>query len=1317
MRQTPFRKPSAHLKNQALHLPGLRRAASPTQTLLALLVAVVLAATGQAAASTHSHPHPAPDSPRSPSSSLDGASAQDIKFERISIEHGLSQNSVHCILQDSQGFMWFGTWDGLNKYDGHDFTVYRHDPENPDSLSNNIVRSIYEDRSGALWIGTQGGGLDRLDRETERFVHYPNDSADPASLSSNIVWSMYEDPSGTLWIGTSSGLNRFDRARERFERFQHDPADSYSLSHDDVFAIYEDASGTLWIGTGGGGLNEFDRQSGRFTHYQHDPDDPHSLTGNVVRSIYQDRAGELWIGTHYSGLDRFDRENGQFIHYQEQPANPHSLSDNRIRSIYEDQSGVLWIGTYFGGLDRFDRRARQFAHYRHDSGDPHSLSDNRVWSVYEDRSGVLWIGTNGGGLSKSDRSTERFVHYQHDPDDANSLSSNDVSAIYEDHLGLVWVGTYGGGLNRFDRETERFTQYRNDSEDPHSLSNDVVVAICEDRSGVLWIGTSGGLNRFDRQTERFERFQHDPGDPHTLSDNRVAWIHEDQESTLWVGTYGGGINRFDRQTKRFVHYQDDPDNPDSLSDRLVRSMHEDRSGLLWIGTDDGLSRFDRDSEQFTHSRRYRNDPNDPTSLSHNWVSSIYEDRSGVLWVGTQGGGLNRFDRETETFTHYREKDGLPNDMIYGVLEDDQGFLWLSTNRGLSKFDPRTNTFKNYDVRDGLQSNEFNVNACHKAIGGEMLFGGINGLTAFHPQRIEDNPYVPPVALTSLTQGGEDVDVGKAVESIGEVTFHWPNNFFEFEFAALSYSQPEKNQHAYMLQGFDKGWNDIGARRFGRYTNLPGGTYTLRLKGSNNDGVWNEEGASVSVTIVPPFWATWWFRGTVALALVGGAVGGYWLRVRSIQARSRELQIQVRQRTHEIEQRRQELEALYRADAELYRHLRLDQVLQALVDIAVDILHADKSLLLVWDEGQPEQLVVRAARGFSPQTLAQMSFALGDGTAVGQAAATGESVRVQDARTDPRVTGCTAIIEAEGIRSLMHMPIKTRGALFGVFTVCYTQPRAFGDDEQRLYVALAQRAALPIQNAQLYEQAQELAVVEERSRLARDLHDAVTQTLFSASLIAEALPAIWESDKQEGRQLLAELRRLSRGALAEMRTLLLELRPAALVEASMGDLLHQLAEAISGRKDVSIRVKVEDKCELPTSVHVALYRIAQEALNNVVKHAHASQVEVRLRCPTLNPTLTSGSRPTLTPSPSPWEGEGRREQVVLCIDDDGCGFDLSCVPPDRLGLGIIRERAQAIGAGLEIESQPGHGTRITVVWEESQGQATKDEGRGGRPGEK
>jgi signal transduction histidine kinase/streptogramin lyase len=1000
--------------------------------------------------------------------------------------------------------------------------------------------------------------------------------------------------------------------------------DPRGLSHPAVLTIYQDREAALWVGTADG-LNKLNRDTERFTHYHSDPDDSGSLSDDYILSIHEDLAGVLWIGTGGGGLNRYDRETESFTRYQNAPSDPNSLSNNMVLSVYEDRSGAIWVGTAGGGVNKLDRTAGRFAHFQSEPQDPTSLSSNMVWSVFQDRNGVLWIGTYGGGLNRYDRASGTFMRYPHNFDDFQSWSDYTVSAIYEDQDGRLWVGTQEG-LYTFYREAETFSRW---------MSQHVVTSILEDGAGVLWVGTLGGLTRLGQSRATVKTYLHDVDDLHTLSSSEV------------------------------------------------RVVYEDRAGVLWIGTDEGLNRFDRDTERFT---RYQKEPDDPSSLSDNFVLSIHEDRSGNLWIGTYGGGLNRFDRGSETFTRYRERDGLPSDVIYGILEDGQGNLWLSTNVGLSKFDSRIETFRNYDVHDGLQSNEFNGGAYYKSSSGEMFFGGIDGFNAFFPERVMDNPYVPPIVLTSLTQSGEDVEVGQALEKAKEVTFHWPNNFFEFEFAALSYCQSDRNQYAYMLEGFDENWNYIGTRRFGRYTNLPGGTYTLRMKGSNNDNVWNEEGISVKVTIVQPFWATWWFRAVIALALVGGVIGGYRLRVKGVELRASELEKQVEERTHalaqrtrEIERRRQELEALYLADERMHRHLHLDQVLQALVDVAVDILQADKSAVLVWNERR-DGLEVRVVRGFNPESMAHLSFARGEGV-TGYVADSGEPVLLEDTLTDPRRTGERAeivdVVFAEGIRSFMHLPIRIDDEVFAVFNVSFTEPHAFGEDELRLFQALAQRAALAIENAQLYERTQQLVVVEERNRLARELHDAVTQTLFSTSLIAEALPALWENDQEEGRELLQELRQLSRGALAEMRTLLLELRPAALVEASLSDLLRQLGEAVTGRKGVPVAVTAEGEGVIPDEVHVALYRIAQEALNNVVKHAHANQVAVDLRC-----------------------SMGRSGEIVeLCISDDGRGFDPSSVSPDRLGLSIIRERAQAVGATLKIDSKPGVGTKIVVVWRE------------------
>ncbi|NOR84384.1 MAG: GAF domain-containing protein, partial [Ardenticatenales bacterium] len=1129
---------------------------------------------------------------------------------------------------------------------------------------------LCEDQAGDLWVGT-ASGLERFDKAAEVSFHYQHDPDDPQSLGGTGVLSIHEDRVGALWIGTTDGgLDRLDPATGAFVHYRHDPDDPGTLSDNSVRAIQEDRDGALWVGTDGG-LNRLDPVGGSFTRYQHDSGDPDSLSDNRVRAILEDQQGTLWVGTDGGGLDGLDRSTQAFAHYRHDPAAPSSLSSDRVLALSEDHTGRLWAGTR-GGLDQVILGWRPFVHYRHDPYDSNSLGADAVSVIYEDRSGVLWIGTEGGGLGKTSPATNQFGLYRHRPNDPNSLSNNNIESVFADRHGMLWIGTKNGGLNKLDRRFDTFTVFQHDPTDPTSLGGNEVRAILEDRAGVLWVGTyGGGLDRLDPETGTFVDYRHNPGDPTSLSDNRVQVLYEDRSDNLWIGTWGGGLNRLDRTTGTFVHYHHDPDEAGSKSTERVMAIHEDTFGRLWVGTFGGISILDRTADRLSRSV---DDLDVPPGLSSNVVFSIHQDRMGMIWFGTHGNGLIRHDPHSGMFTDYTERDGLASNTVYGILSDWEGFLWISTGGGLSSFDPRTETFHNYTVQDGLQGNQFNAGALFQGAKEEMFFGGVQGLNAFYPLQVRmmANPHPPPLAITAFSIFNEVVRVDLPLDE--HIELPHTDNFISFEFAALDYTLSEKNEFAYMLEGLDKDWVDAGSRRHADYPNLEWGDYLFRVKGSNNDGVWNEEGVSLRITISPPFWATWWFRGMAIIVVVGGVITYYRLRVRSIEASSRALGQLVQERTREIGRRTQELEALYRADEELYRHLDLNEVFQALVDAAVDILGAEKSSLMVWDQDR-EKLVVRAARNFSPATIALMTFAPGEG-AVGQVGVTGEPVIIEDTHAAGHIA--SRVTEPEGIRSLMHVPIEIGGQIFGVFNADYLEPRSFDKDELRLFAALAQRAALAIENAQLYEQAQELAAVEERQRLARDLHDAVTQTLFSASLIAEVLPDLWDADQDEGRQLLGELRQLSRGALAEMRTLLLELRPDALMEASLGDLLRQLGEATTGRKGIPVKVVVEGEPQCPPDVHVALYRITQEALNNMVKHSQASQVTVSLQC-------------------QPDNGG-----VELCISDDGRGFDATRIASGHLGLGIMHERARAIGATLEIESELGSGTRIVTMWRKDGG---------------
>ncbi|HEY69580.1 MAG TPA: response regulator [Anaerolineae bacterium] len=816
----------------------------------------------------------------------------EIAFTNLSIADGLSQSVVTSMIQDSRGFMWFGTQEGLNRFDGHEFVIFKHEGDDPSSLSDNFILSLLEDRSGNLWIGTNGGGLNRYQRATESFIRYAHDPDDPSSLSSDIVNTLHEDHQGVLWLGTDAGLNRFVPDQGVFTQYLNDPSDATSLSADAVISIHEDSQRILWVGTVNG-LNRMDRDSGAFTRYQHIDFDHQSLAMNIVQCIYEDRMGNLWIGTYSGGLDRFDRESGHFVHHQHNPYNNRTVANNSINTIFEDDWGVLWVGTHGGGLDIFNRDSMRFLHHQHDPGNSTSLGHNQVISIYQDQAGVLWFGTFGGGVSRFDPMRLKFGLYRADPGNYNSLNSNSIWGFAESASGVLWIATNGGGLNRFDRQYDRWRHFLHDPEDPSSLSNDIIYSLFQDREGILWIGTGGsGVDRFDPRKEQFE---------HIGLPGLVLSVFEDREGMLWIGSTGG-LFSFDRATQQFTSYPSDPADDSSLSSDAVSHVTEDQEGQLWISTiTGGINRFDRQTEQF---RPYRHDPENSNSLIHDMVISIYADTKGILWIATAE-GLDRFDPTAETFVHYGERDGLPGALVYGILEDDQGYLWLSTNAGLSQFDPQNEIFKNYDVADGLQSNEFNQGALFKSTRGEMFFGGLNGFNYFFPDQINRSSYIPPIVITNFELFNEPVGIGggsplqHSITETSEIELDWTQDFFSFEFASLHYSLPDRNQYAYMMQGLDKDWNEVGTRRFAGYTSVPPGEYTFRVRGTNSDGIWNQEGASIGITITPPFWQTWPFRFLIAALIIGGSLGGFALRIRYIEGQRKQLAIQVDERTKEL----------------------------------------------------------------------------------------------------------------------------------------------------------------------------------------------------------------------------------------------------------------------------------------------------------------------------------------------------------------------------------------------------------------------------------
>jgi ligand-binding sensor domain-containing protein/signal transduction histidine kinase len=803
------------------------------------------------------------------------ASGPSIRFEHLSIEDGLPQNSANSILQDSQGFLWIGTLGGLARYDGYSFKVFKHDNDEPLSLSSNSIRAMFEDSQGILWLGTDGGGLNRFNPETEQFRHFRFDASNPNSLSNDRVFAITEDQQGMLWLGTlGGGLNRFDPKTEQFSHYRFDARDPNSLSNDRVFAITKDQQGALWVGTSGG-LNRFNAKTEQFSRYRFNASDPTGLSVDNILAIFEDREGTLWVGTSGGGLNRFNAKTEQFSHYRFDANNPNSLRNDRVFAITEDQQGALWVGTS-GGLNRFNRKTEQFSHYRHDNTDPNSLSIDNVLAIFEDKQGTLWVGTSGGGLNRFNAKTEQFGHYRLVASNPNSLSDNIVYAITEDQQGALWVGTNSGGLNRFNPKTEQISHYRFDASNPSGLSNDYVLALAEDQWGSMWVGTfGGGLSRFNHKTEQFNHYRFDASNPNSLSDDHVFAITEDQQGALWVGTFSGGLNRFNVKTELFDHYRFNANNSSSLSSDYVLAITEDQSGTLWVGTrGSGLNRFNTQTEQFDH---YRFDASDPNSLSSDTVLAITEDSNGTLWLGSAD-GLNKMDKQSGKFRRFTVKQGLPSNFIYRIEEDNDGFIWLSTNQGLSRFNPETERFKNYDVSDGLQNNEFNFGASYKSKRGELFFGGLKGFNRFFPAKLTADDQKPAVVFTDMLLMNQSVLISpkqdelenstesfnngvtleQAIYATTALTLTHKESLVSFEFSALNFINPKKNQYAYRLQGFDSDWikTDYKNRR-ATYTNLPSGDFVLQVKASNSDGVWNDEGAAINITVLPPPWRTWW----------------------------------------------------------------------------------------------------------------------------------------------------------------------------------------------------------------------------------------------------------------------------------------------------------------------------------------------------------------------------------------------------------------------------------------------------------------------------
>lgn len=842
------------------------------------------------------------------------ATAQDIRFSHINSKNGLSQALVNCIIKDSKGFMWFATQDGLNKYDGYTMTVFRHDPEDINSLSINDINTLYEDDLGLIWVGTNGGGLDCYNPKTNTFVHFTHSDSSASSISSDIIRCVFKDKNGTYWVGTRDGLNSFDGKTNKFTHYKHEDGKPETISDNSVWSVIQDKNGQLWIGTYNGGINLFDYATKNFKVYLDvgSNDELKSEFSHRIRCLFEDKDGMIWMGTDGGGLILFDPSAKKYVEYfKSDNTDYYSISHNRITCITQDKSGNLWIGTIAGGLNQFFPETKRFIHFYNNELDPYSLSNDQVRCIYHDPNDAIWIGTQTGGVNIYFGSVSKFEHYKKKEGTENTLPGKIVYGLMQDNEGLLWVGT-DDGICTLDRTNGT---YKNYPEITASSKKKTVYCVIQDKEGVIWAGTNGGgvctYNKKTGETNNFTSPKKEIWAPDIspIKNGTVLCIVEDKKDNVWIGTYGdgGGVYVYNRTSGTFKNYSEET----GLTSNKVYAIYIDSKGQTWIGTDNGgINVLDAATGKIVKTYKYDKN-NLAGTISSNTVYCFYEDKEGNMWLGTKN-GLNKLSISSGKIDHYYVKDGLPNDNIYTIIEDEFGFYWLSTNKGISRFNPNIenksgSAFKNYDINDGLQDDEFaQFSAFRNRKTGEILMGGLNGFNSFYPAKIRDNKHIPPVFITSYKRFGKEVLLDTIISDKRYIELSYKDNFFSFEFSSLDYVFPGKNKYSYKMEGVDADWSPPSTTRYASYTNLGGGDYVLRVKASNNDGVWNEEGATLYIRIIPPFWRTKTFYAICVILIVTGIFVFIRWRTRSIEMEKKILEAKVAERTAELAQKNKDI---------------------------------------------------------------------------------------------------------------------------------------------------------------------------------------------------------------------------------------------------------------------------------------------------------------------------------------------------------------------------------------------------------------------------
>lgn len=776
-----------------------------------------------------------------------------LPVESLTMEDGLLNNHINAIYQDNKGFIWIGTKEGLNKYDGINFIEYSHNPNDTTSISANVITKILEDQFGHIWVGTTRG-LNRLSFDQKGFIKYKSKRDKNSKFGSNIISEIYEDSDKQLWIGSGDGsLHLYKRAEDSFISFP-------VANKAELRAIKEGPDDTLILGYGAwvleqgkGGILFFDKRNHTFIQ-----DSLELLSGNFsVTNIVAEDATNIWISTYNTGLYKYNIKTGDLQTYDVKPGVPGHLNSDLLFGIYKDQQGILWIATDGGSINWYNKETGRFTQYKN-TPSKKGLKVLAITSIFEDRDGLFWIGTVNDGINILNKYKRRIRHLSYGDGNKNGLSGKSVLALAESKDGGIWIGFDHGSVNYLNSETQLITHYLYNPADSNSVSDDVINGLYESKSGELFIGTY--LNGFDILNEQRNQLTHYGVNNAIKNATYIKCFYEDRIGAIWIGSRKQGLIRFDRKTNIATNFKHDPDNPNSINHNHIAAILEENDKSLWIGTFNGLNLIDIESGTIKSWEHVENDLN---SLSGIQVYALCKDKNGGLWIGTDN-GLNYYDRLKDNFHHFTTADGLPSNTIKGILNDEANNLWISTNRGLSRFSISKMEFKNFGLEDGVLGLEFNENSALKTSDGKILFGSTNGISYFYSKDITSNPLVPPIIITNFLIANKPVKIGaknsplrKQISDTKSLTLTHKHSVFTFEFFALNYTSPQKNQYAYMLEGFDEKWNYVGTQHNATYTNINAGKYIFRVKAANNDGIWNEEGVALEVIILPPWWKTWW----------------------------------------------------------------------------------------------------------------------------------------------------------------------------------------------------------------------------------------------------------------------------------------------------------------------------------------------------------------------------------------------------------------------------------------------------------------------------